>query len=474
MRFPWASRTDINTAIQEAATKAAESAVERMQIVSQPINNPLTSQASPQHSGWPFGLDNPYQFFITTNPRKPPTRNFSADQLRSWAKNLDPLRAIIEYLKTEVSSVPIKFQPRDPDAQLDDMVAQAMAWVGDTGPLGGNQTRRVFEAKVLEDLLVLGSYSVWYRHSYSKKVLECRAIDAATIIPRVDTLGWPVEDYPFEQWVQGVQIARFTPEEIRIDGLIPQTDKPYFESLVEMAVRLVLAILNVDAWNSAWLTDGTARSGDIFTLPESWSIEQIQQFTTMFNMAKIAHSERQQTAFFPAGAQKLSDHTRKDQDFEAFELQMITRMCSLFQVQPASVGYVGEQYKTSQDGAMKASRRTGVGRLLMVRKEFYDDLLMRLGFGALECVDVDDDIDTQIKRATLLSTACGGAYMTKNEARKEAGLPPIDGGDDLEGPGNEPEPDGDEEQEENEKPVKKLARTAREEHRLGMTRDFPD
>jgi len=414
-----------------AAEAAATAAVERMQIASQPVNNPLTSQASPAHSGWPFGLDYPWQFFITTNPRKPPTRTYSADQLRAWAKYLDPLRSVIEYLKTEVASTPIKFQPRDPDADPGDEVTRAMAWVSDTGPLGGAQTRRVFEAKFLEDMLVLGSYAVWYQHSLGSKVLSCHAIDAATIIPRVDAQGWPVEDYPFEQWVQGVQIARFEPKEIRVDGLVPQTDKPYFESLVEMCVRPVLALLNVDSWNASWLTEGTARGGDIFTLPDLWSVEQIKQFSDYYNASRVAHSERQQTAFFPGGSQKLGDYSRRDQDFAEFETQMVRRICSLFQVQPASIGYVGEQYKTSQDGAMKSSQRTGVGRLLMLRKEFYDDLLLRLGYGSIECVDVDDDLDKQMKLSQLLTTAAGGAYMTPNEARKRAGLPPIEGGDEI-------------------------------------------
>ncbi len=137
--------------------------------------------------------------------------------------------------------------------------------------------------------------------------------------------------------------------------------------------------------------------------------------------------------FLPSGSSKISDGTRKDQDFQAFELQLIRRLCALFGVQPASIGYVGEQYKVSQEGSMDASRRVGLGRLLALRKEFYDDLAVRLGCPDVEMRNVDDDLGEREQLSRIGVAECGGPFKTTNEVRAEHGLDPLDGGDEIPG-----------------------------------------
>jgi len=92
----------------------------------------------------------------------------------------------------------------------------------------------------------------------------------------------------------------------------------------------------------------------------------------------------------------------------------------VFGVQPASIGYVGEQYKVTQGDAMDASRRVGLGRLLAVRKEFYDDLCRRLG-----CPDVEDDPDREEQAARTAVLSCAGPFKTVDEVRAERGLCPM-------------------------------------------------
>lgn len=415
------------------------------------VREEMTRYAMPQQQKetqeglpfYPYAVDNPFNYRVTTSPKRLPGKKYSTIQLRAWANGFDPLRSIIEYLKSEAASIPVSFVPRPgfEDQNLDAKIAMVTEWIGDCGPLGGEQTRRVFESKILDDALVLGSYAVWYERDRLLRPISCLVLDASTIKPRLDGLGWPDRENPFEQWVMGVMVQQFQPGQIRMDGLYPNTELPYFVSPVEWAVRAITAGINVDDWNDKWLTSPNVRAGDTISLPEDWTPEQIAKFTELWQLRGQTAEGKQGVQFLPSGSAKLGDHTRKDQDFAGFEIQIIRRLCALFGIQAASIGYVGEQYKVTQGDSMNASQRVGLGRLLQLRKEFYDDLLRRLGCPELEARDVQDDTEQKAKQIDLGVKACGGAFKTINEVRAENGLPPVEGGDVINGTVKEPEPD---------------------------------
>jgi hypothetical protein len=417
MRLPWTRQSE--------PTPTPEP-FDLEQRVQSAVDAALAAYVPPGRKGWPFALDQPHQFWLTTSPRRLPGKIYPVDSLRAWARHFDPLASVIGYLKAEVASIPIEWVAKDTERPADDQVRTMKEWVSDVGPLGGDTTRRVFESRILDDALVVGAYAVWYQRSRGGLVLSCDAIDAATIKPRVDTSGWPDETIPFEQWVIGVPVAQFRPGELRYDGLVPRTDTPYFDSLVERAVSRITAGLHLDEWNLAWLTDGNVQAGDTICLPEHWTPEQIEEFGQRWNAKAATKAGRQSVNFLPAGSQRVADHSRKDQDFGEYEVQVIRRICSLFGVMPASIGYVGEQYKVTQGDSMGQSRRVGVGTLLQMRKEFYDDLARRCGCPDVECRNVEDDWERQKETVDTATKAAGGPVCTVDEARaKWLGLGPM-------------------------------------------------
>lgn len=430
----------------------SDSDIER---VASSLNDRLSSgllnllQTPTGKTGWPYQLDSPHSFWVTTNPKRLPGRKTTVDQLRAWSREWDPLRTVIEYLKAEAASIPITFAPKDKKNPADTQIATMMEFIGDTGPLGGHLTRRVFEAKMFEDLLVVGAMASWYERGRGGKTLACHHIDAGTIKPRIDSLGWPDMVTPYEQWIIGVKVAVFGPDDIRYDGMFPRTDTPYYDSPVEYALSRILAGTKADEWNTMWLDGAAVHTGATITLPIDWTPSEVKEFTAAWNQTMNNPAYRQSTKFLPSGSTKIGDHSRKDQDFSGFETQIIRRLCGVFGVQPASIGYVGEQYKVTQGDSMKASKRVGLGRMLQVRKEFYDDLCIRLGCPDIELVNVDDD-PTELELQTRIGVAaCGGAWKTLNEVRAENGLDPVEGGDIIPGTQqpeeeDEPEDDGDE------------------------------
>jgi len=264
------------------------------------------------------------------------------------------------------------------------------------------------------------------------ELIQTLPIDAATIRPRVDAYGWPgPDDEWYEQWILGVLIERFRPDELTYDGLWPVTDSPYFRSPVEYLITTTLSALKADEWNRSWLTDGNTPSDGI-ALPESWTPTMIEQFSAYFNSMLAGETkERQKLRFFPGGSQRMQNNGRKDQEFSEFELWLARRVGAIYGVQLASIGFAGEQYKVTQENSTAATTQFGAGSLLDIRKEHYDDLLEELGYEDLETINGADAAESPKDKTTRLTIACGGAYMKINEARVADGLDPEPDGDVL-------------------------------------------
>jgi hypothetical protein len=107
---------------------------------------------------------------------------------------------------------------------------------------------------------------------------------------------------------------------------------------------------------------------------------------------------------------------------------VMKRTCSIFGVNPASIGYSDMQYKTAMGEAVDSTTMFGAGQLLDWRKAIYDEVLRLLGYAHLEVRNVslwEEDASTRADR--LVKLVSSGIY-TVNEARRELGLDPRTGG----------------------------------------------
>lgn len=438
IRWPWQRSPAVD--VQAVARQAAREAVAELERRSldtapiQPIPDPR------QKSPFPiYHYDNPYWYAVPQSPKRRPGIGVTTDTLRRMADSYDVLRACIQHLKREVSAVPVEIVSRDStrkredDPALDAALANADAFFTMEGGLGGVGRRRSqFEGEVIEDLVVIGAMAAYYAPTRGGGIYEVVSIDAATIRPRVDAYGWPGPgEAAYDQWIYGVIVRDYTREELRYDGVYPISWTPYFKSPVEWLVNTVNAGLRADSWNLSWLTDGTTPA-DTIALPAEWTPDQIVAFA-QFDAAQRAGDtkSRQKTRWLPHGSMAVGNPSRKDQDFSEYELWLLRRTCAILGVQPASIGFAGEQYKVSQGDSMESTSQFGVGVLLDFRKALYDDILSRLGYSFLECRNVINREEDASERATRNVSLVGGAIKTPNEARKDEGLDPIEGGDTL-------------------------------------------
>lgn len=395
--------------------------------------NSFLAPATPRPSMYAF--DTPTLFAQHHSTRTRPKSRIDLETLRRIAGTYDPLRSCIEHLKREVEAVPGKIVSRDPEDKSDSTkrrVDEMNQWFNakNVGLGGVGRNRRHFEAEILEDVLTLGAYAAYVSPTLGGMPYEVTAIDSITIRPKVNAYGWQDPDDAFQQQILGVVVREsISMKEMIYDGLHPVSFTPYFVSPVEWLIGVTMSALKADEWNRTWLTDGTT-ADQILSLPADYTPDDVANFQALWELMSQGGNpgERHKTKFLPSGSSGIIAQSRKDADFQEFELSLIRRTCAIYGVQPASIGYVGEQYKVSQEGSMEATSQFGVGRLLQMRKDLYDDLLERHGHPDLEWRNVTEGEESPGDRADRLAKS---TWMTDNEKRQECGLEAIDGGDDL-------------------------------------------
>lgn len=453
MQWPWSRRAEapaapavdveavVNAAVERVAEKVQTTAIAAARETARALisESPMLGAPLPQvENSKPalYAFDRPIYYSTPQAPTRHPDSLISVDMLRRLADTYDVLRSCIQHLKREVLSIPIAITARD-DSDTSEgtktRIKEASQFFAALGGIGGaGKERAVFEGMVLEDVLVIGAAAVFYQRSRGGGLLEALAVDAATIRPCVDAYGWPGPgEKAYEQWVYGVQVASFTREQLRYAGLptCARSWTPYFASPVEYLIHVVNSALRADHWNRAWLTDGNTPS-DMIALPEEWTPEQIQAWAAYWdNMLAGSTADRQKTKFVPGGSERVGNPTRKDQEFSVFELWLLRRTCAIMGVQPASIGFVGEQYKVTQGESMDATTQFGAGPLLDYRKALYDEMLELLGYSDLECQNAQD-ADPK-KAAEVGEIQIRSGQRTPNELRKADGLDPMEGGDTL-------------------------------------------
>lgn len=436
----WPNRAAGQTVLLErvaaAEAKASEATAAAGELCRIIASSPMLGAPTPgQNPSGPYPLykiDRPFVYSTPQAPQRRPQALVTLDDLRRIAETYDVLRSVIQHLKREIAAVPIRLVAKDdgddsPGTQA--RIEKANLWFGRNGGCGGVGSRRShFEATVIEDLLVLGSAAVWYQPARNGTPYQAIAIDSATIRPRVDAYGWPGPgENLYEQWVYGVLIRGFTRDELCFDGLYPISNSPYFKSPVEWLLTTVYSAIKADEWNRLWLTEGNV-PGDFMTLPDTWTPDQVKDFTEYFDAIMSGNTlKRVKMAFLPGV--KDGNPTRKDQEFQQFEAWMLRRTCSIFGVSPAAIGHEEKQYKVSQQGSMDQTTEFGAGEILEWRKSFYDDMLARIGFEDLECQNVTSQEEASSERAERNVKLVTAGIKLINEARADEGMEPVDGGD---------------------------------------------
>jgi hypothetical protein len=377
-----------------------------------------------------FARDNPWTYAIPHAPSYHPGALVDIRTLRRFAQVYDPARSMINHLKREVEAAPFSIVAKDAkndSAKVRARIAEAEAWFRRDGGLGGRGfTRSKFEKEIIEELMVIGPAAVYLEPTRGGNLYEAVCIDASTIRPVVDPYGFPDPSRAYEQWIMGIKGRDFSLEEMYWEGLYPRTDSPYPDSPTEYLILTIISAMAADTWNRTWLTTGT-EPRRFLGFPPEMTVTQVGEWIDFLNDLYSENiAGRNKLVPFPAGGNQIEPPSRRDQDFQEFELQLIRRCGAVYGVQPSSVGLSqGKEYAVTQERSNDQTSEIGTAILLLWLENAYNYFLERLGFDDLEAKYRTQREETAAEKAERVVKLTGVPVWTPNRGLQELGDDPL-------------------------------------------------
>lgn len=359
--------------------------------------------------------------------------NYTAQKLYQTQDNL---KACVDFLSNSIAQLPLKVYKRngETDRERDrDSVASKLLWRPNE-----DQTGYEFIRALASEYFVFGTVYVWVipdadaesgwqmRIIPSEWIVNTRSINAyAQASIRVSTSQGNVVDIPRTEFVQfktyspGNPGGYISPVSGLRQTLQEQIEAGNFrKQLWHSSGRLNAQIVrpaNVQPWNDearakfvtafreSWGAGGS-KAGSIPVLEDGM---EIKPFSTSFKEAQWTESV------------KLSRES----------------VAAAYGVNPSLIWHSDTQtYASSKDNA-RALYAECLGPVLQMLQQRINSFLLPM-IGADSDIYVEFDLTEKLKgsfeeRASIIQASVGGPWMTRNEARADNNLPPIDGGDEL-------------------------------------------
>lgn len=359
--------------------------------------------------------------------------NYTAQKLYQTQDNL---KACVDFLSNSIAQLPLKVYKRngETDRERDrDSVASKLLWRPNE-----DQTGYEFIRALASEYFVFGTVYVWVipdadsesgwqiRIIPSEWIVNTRSINAyAQASIRVSTSQGNVVDIPRTEFVQfktyspGNPGGYISPVSGLRQTLQEQIEAGNFrKQLWHSSGRLNAQIVrpaNVQPWDDearrkfvtafreSW-GEGGSKAGSIPVLEDGM---EIKPFSTSFKEAQWTESV------------KLSRES----------------VAAAYGVNPSLIWHSDTQtYASSKDNA-RALYAECLGPVLQMLQQRINSFLLPM-IGADSDIYVEFDLTEKLKgsfeeRASIIQASVGGPWMTRNEARADNNLPPIDGGDEL-------------------------------------------
>ena len=365
------------------------------------------------------------------NPR---VDGLSARQLYATQANL---HAVVSFLADSVSQLPLKVYTRigENDRERDRESAAAKLLYRPNA----DQTSYEFWNAAVVELFLMGVSTIW-------------------VLPDTESeSGYQLRLIPKEWIMDSERKTNYAPDVIRIVTSsggniveIPRTEFVQFrmyspgnpggyQSPIAALRQTLNEQIQADRFRTEiWTSSG--RFNSYLTRPanvQPWNDEQRQAFVTMFregwgkggnNAGKIPLLE---------DGMEIKPYQFNAQQAQYAETKQLSRedVAAAYHVNPSLIWHTTTQtYASAKDNA-RALYADCLGPTLQMLQQRINSFLLPM-IGADPALYVEFDLTEKLKgsfeeRASILQASVGGPWMTRNEARADNNLPPVEGGDEL-------------------------------------------
>ena len=359
--------------------------------------------------------------------------NYTAQKLYQTQDNL---KACVDFLSNSIAQLPLKVYKRngETDRERDrDSVASKLLWRPNE-----DQTGYEFIRALASEYFVFGTVYVWVipdadaesgwqmRIIPSEWIVNTRSLNAyAQASIRVSTSQGNVVDIPRTEFVQFKTYSPGNP-----GGYI----SPVSGLRQTLQEQIEAGNFRKQLWHSSGrLNAQIVRPANV----QPWNDEARQKFITAFRESWGAGGSKAGSIPVLEDGMEIKPFSTSFKEAQWTESVKLSResVAAAYGVNPSLIWHSDTQtYASSKDNA-RALYAECLGPVLQMLQQRINSFLLPM-IGADSDIYVEFDLTEKLKgsfeeRASIIQASVGGPWMTRNEARADNNLPPIDGGDEL-------------------------------------------
>lgn len=371
--------------------------------------------------------------YMLSSEELPAVGNMSARELYATQANL---HAVVSFLADSVAQLPLKVYRRDGEnnrqRDRDSAAAQLLY-----KPNADQTAYELFNALTIE-LLLMGVSTLWLLPDpESKSKYQLR------LIPRewIETTEYMTNYAPDAITIRtksGRSIEVPRKEFVQFRMYAPGNPGGYQSPLAALRQTLTEQIQADKFRTTVWRSSG--RFNAYITRPKDvapWDDETKRKWLTAFREGWGQDGSNSGKMPLLEDGMEIKPYQFNAKEAQYAETKQLSRedVAAAYHVNPSLIWHTSTQtYASAKDNA-RALYADCLGPTLQMMQQRINSFLLPM-IGADPDTYVEFDLTEKLKgsfeeRASILQSAVGGPWLTRNEARADNNLPPIEGGDDM-------------------------------------------
>ena len=345
------------------------------------------------------------------------------------------VRAVVSFIADNIAGLPLKAYRREKDDGRT-RVRNTPAALLIARP-NADQTAFELVRQLVSDMLLYDRALLLVLRDDSLSGWQMRCVPPAWVQSYVGASPFAPESYIIQLPDGGRRFELPADKAVLFHGYRP-SDPARGSSAIEALKDTLQEQVESDRYRlSVWRNGG--RTSGYITRPkdvEPWSPESADRFRKQFREAWTGNSGNGGGVIVLEDGMELRQTEFNAKDAQWAEAKQLTRqeVAAQFHIKPALIWDEGQTYASVKENARSLYAESLAPRLAELEQRLNAFLLPMIG--EEPGIYVEFDLSAKLRgsfeeQASIFQSACGGPWMSRNEARAMNNLPAIDGGDEL-------------------------------------------
>lgn len=369
-----------------------------------------------------------------TPEANPIVEGYTADELYASQSNL---QAVVGFLADSVAQLPLKVYVRESETERvrdRNSVAAKVLWKPNS-----NQTEYEFINALMVEYLLNGTAIVWHLPDpYSESGHQLRILPHAWIIDSESDTAYAYKSITVKAWGNAPAVKIPAEDFTQFKMYCPGKPGSY-QSPVSSLKTILTEQIQADKFRTQiWRSSG--RFNAYITRPKdvaAWDDETKKKWVEAFREGWSSNGGNAGKIPLLEDGMEIKPYQFNSKDAQYAETKQLSRedVAAAYHINPSLIWHTTTQtYASAKDNA-RALYADCLGPTIQMLQQRINSFLLPM-LGADPDTYVVFDLSEKLKgsfeeRASILQSAVGGPYMTRNEARADMDLPPVEGGDEL-------------------------------------------